>query len=192
VDGNPQGSVAFDPKSQDALLLPDFGGAMGPGEHKVQLVMADGSEMPFSLEVRYHSEKPADSSDCKLTLSTALSNAKVTEGTITEAKVKVANKSQDALPMPVAIIGIPGGLEVRHDQLKELVKSKTVDAYEVRGRDVVLYWRAFKPGQSVDLALSLVAAIPGTYEGPAARAYQYYADEFKTWNPGLKAEITPR
>ena len=32
------------------------------------------------------------------------------------------------LPTPVAIIGIPGGLEVRHDQLKELVKAGTIAA----------------------------------------------------------------
>jgi alpha-2-macroglobulin-like protein len=40
--------------------------------------------------------------------------------------------------------------------------------------------------------LSLVAAIPGTYTGPASRAYLYYTDEFKQWAPGMKVTITPK
>ena len=92
----------------------------------------------------------------------------------------------------LAIVGIPGGLEPRHDQLKELVKSGAVDAYEVLGREVVLYWRELKAGQKVALPLSLVAAVPGTYTAPASRAYLYYTDEFKHWLTGLKVTITPR
>jgi hypothetical protein len=42
-----------------------------------------------------------------------------------------------AIPSPVAIVGVPGGLEVRHDQLKALVRSGRIDAYEVIGREVV-------------------------------------------------------
>jgi alpha-2-macroglobulin-like protein len=72
------------------------------------------------------------------------------------------------------------------------VKKGTIDAYEVMGRDVVLYWRGFGAGQKVLVPLSLVAAVPGSYTGPASRAYLYYTDEHKTWAFGLKATITPR
>jgi hypothetical protein len=49
-----------------------------------------------------------------------------------------------------------------------------------------------KPKDRLDLPLSLVAAIPGTYTGPASRAYLYYTDEYKSWTPGLRVNITPR
>jgi len=54
-----------------------------------------------------------------------------------------------------------------HDQLKDLVKEGKIASYEVNGREVVLYWRAFQAEARVTLPLSLVAAIPGTYTGPA-------------------------
>ena len=92
----------------------------------------------------------------------------------------------------MAIVGIPGGLEVRHDQLKELVKSGRIDAYEVIGRQVVLYWRAIKGHDKIDLPLSFVAAVPGTYTGPASRAYLYYTDEYKQWTPGMRVTIEAR
>src|SRR5881397_1463688 len=71
-------------------------------------------------------------------------------------------------------------------------KSGTIDAYEVIGREVVLYWRYLKAKDAFDVPLSLIAAIPGSYTGPASRAYLYYTDEFKNWAPGLKVNITRR
>jgi len=62
---------------------------------------------------------------------------------------------------------------------------------EVMGRNVVLYWRAMQPEARITLPLSLVAAIPGTYTGPASRAYLYYTAEHKQWVDGLKVEIKP-
>jgi len=40
--------------------------------------------------------------------------------------------------------------------------------------------------------ISLVAAIPGRYTGPASRTYLYYTDEHKHWVEGLKVTIKPR
>jgi hypothetical protein len=57
---------------------------------------------------------------------------------------------------------------------------------------VVLYWRALEAEQRVELPISLTAAIPGSYTGPASRAYLYYTDEHKQWVDGLAVEIAPR
>ena len=56
----------------------------------------------------------------------------------------------------------------------------------------MLYWRVLKGKDKFDLPLSLIAAIPGSYTGPASRAYLYYTDEHKTWVPGLAVNIAPR
>ena len=190
VDGRAVGeAVPFTPETQGALKLADISELMTPGKHTIELRMDGGSAMPFSLSVNYYDALPASSDQCKVGLAVALRDAQVTEGTVTEAKVTVTNRSNEAISMPVAIVGIPGGLEVRHDQLKELVKAGTIDAYEVIGREVVLYWRGMKPQATVELPLSLVAAVPGTYTGPASRAYLYYTDEFKQWVSGAKVRI---
>jgi hypothetical protein len=56
---------------------------------------------------------------------------------------------------------------------------------------VVLYWRSLKAEQSISLPISLLAAVPGTYSGPASRAYLYYTDEFKQWVTPLAVQIAP-
>jgi hypothetical protein len=144
------------------------------------------------MSVKYYNGLPDSSDQAKIGLNVSLKDSQVQEGGITEAKVSITNKSDEAIPTPVAIVGIPGGMEVRHDQLKELVKSGKIDAYEVNGREVVLYWRFLKARDKFDLPISLVAAVPGTYTGPASRAYLYYTDEYKNWAPGLQVTIQPR
>jgi alpha-2-macroglobulin-like protein len=193
VDGQPVGSaVPFTATAQEALKLPDVSELLSPGQHKLELRMEGGSELPYSMETVYHALIPASSPETKLTLEATLAKSALTEGEPTEAVVTVSNKTEEQLPTAVAIFGVPGGLEVRHDQLKELVKQKKVDSYEVLGRDVVLYWRGLEPRKRISVPLSLVAAVPGTYTGPASRAYLYYTDEHKTWLDGVKVVIAPR
>ena len=121
-----------------------------------------------------------------------MAQSTVLEGASTDAMVTVLNLADEAVPSPVAIVGIPGGLEPRYDQLKELVKLKKIDSYEVKGRDIVLYWRSLRAKAKLDIPLSLVAAVPGVYKGPASRAYLYYCDEFKHWVDGSKVKIVAK
>jgi uncharacterized protein YfaS (alpha-2-macroglobulin family) len=193
IDGSPVGTaVEFTAETQGVLELPDASAVLRAGKHQVQIQMTGGSQMPYSAAVKYHRLKPASSEACKVHLGVALRDDAVDEGDVTEAAVVVVNRSGETVPMPVAIIGVPGGLEVHHDQLKELVKAGKIAAYEVLGRDVVLYWRALQGEERIELPIRLIAAVPGTYTGPASRAYLYYTDEHKHWTEGLKAEIRPR
>ena len=191
VDGKPLGdAVKFDEKTQGTISLPKLP-ALAAGKHTIEVAMEGGSQMPHSVAARFSRLKPDSAEECKLHLEVTLRDPKMTEGAVTEARVVVVNRTSETVPTPTAIIGLPGGLEVRHDQLKELVKAGTIAAYEVLGREVVLYWRAFQAEARVTLPLSLVAAIPGTYTGPASRAYLYYTHEHKQWVEGLRVEIKP-
>lgn len=193
VEGRPVGEpVRFDSTSREALKLPDVSTLLGPGGRKVELRMEGGAELSYTVEVSYSVLLPNSSPDTTVALEVAMAKRELVEGEPTEARVMVTNRTSSHLPTAVAIFGVPGGMEVRHDQLKELVKRKLVDAFEVRGRDVVLYWRGMEPGKRINVPLSLVATVPGTYTGPASRAYLYYADEHKAWSEGVKVSISPK
>ncbi len=192
VDGKPFGSsVAFDKDSKGAIELPDFSAALVPGSHSLEIEMADGSKMPFAVEVEYNTNLPVSSEMSELQLSSRFSAAEVNEGEPLEMNVVVTVGGKDA-PTPIAVLGIPAGLEVRHDQLKELVGSDRISSYEVIGRELIFYWRALKAGEKRVVPISLTAAIPGTYTGPASRAYLYYTDEHKSWEKGHSVTVHPR
>lgn len=193
VDGQPVGDwQPFTPSTQGSIKLPDISESLTPGNHKLELRMQGGGSMPYSLAVKYNAVTPADSKDCKLDLNVKMAQTKLVEGSSTQASVQVTNKTNEVLPSPMAIVGLPGGMEPRHDQLKELVKKGTIDAYEVMGREVVLYWRTLPAAAKLEVPLSLIAAVPGNYTGPASRTYLYYTDEDKKWVDGVKVEIAAK
>ena len=192
VDGTLVGEVPFDGDAKGAIALPDFAAQMTPGTHEVTVELEGGGAMPVTGAVTWTDTAPASSPKSPVTLETRLLSPELAEGDVTELEATITNVTDAAVPTPIAIIGVPGGLEPRHDQLKELVKAGTIAAYEVRGRDVVLYWRDLGAQKAVRVPVSLLAAVPGTYTGPASRAYLYYGDEHKSWTAGVRVAITPK
>ena len=193
LDGKPIGSwVHFDKSSRGTIELPDLSKNLTSGKHIVEIEMKGGSALPYTFASNYNTLTPKASKKCKVKIAVNLAQSTVLEGASTDAMVTVLNLADEAVPSPVAIVGIPGGLEPRYDQLKELVKLKKIDSYEVKGRDIVLYWRSLRAKAKLDIPLSLVAAVPGVYKGPASRAYLYYCDEFKHWVDGSKVKIVAK
>ncbi len=190
VDGEEVGKVDFTPDTKGDLSLPEFASKLTPGSHTVELRMEGGSEMPYAIDVRYHTPKPANAEGCKVRIETSLSANEIKEGETVDVVATVTNVTKEGQPMTVAIVGLPGGLEPRHDQLKELVKSGAIDCYEVRGREVILYWRCMAPEKVASVRISCIAAVPGRYTGPASSAYLYYTDGDKWWTDGLRASVT--
>ncbi|MFT3712677.1 MAG: alpha-2-macroglobulin family protein [Archangium sp.] len=193
VDGKPLGApVKYDGSTHTELAFTDASELMSPGAHTFELVQTGGGQLPWSVSVKSNRVKPESSPETKVGLEVALSKPALNEGDVVEATARVTNLTDAQLPTVVAIVGVPGGLEPRVDQLKELVKAKSIDAYEIRGRDVVLYWRGMTPKEQRRVPVSLVAAVPGKYVGPASRAYLYYGNEHKVWVAGLGADIAAK
>jgi CO dehydrogenase/acetyl-CoA synthase epsilon subunit len=191
---------ALDPAVSAPLVVnvpaPDHSGdAAGATTHDVSVRLRSGFDLPYVATAEWYDVQPASDDGCALQLTTALAPARVREGETTVATVTVrcrdaaALKGADGVAMSVAIVGVPGGLEARADQLRELRAEGRIDAYELRGREVVLYWRGFAAGSTRVVPLSLLAAVPGTYTGPASRAYVYYTDERKHWAAPMQATV---
>ena len=99
------------------------------------------------------------------------------------------SQSEQGLPMTLIRIGIPGGLTYQTWQLKELVEKKQIDFYETRAREVIVYFRALSPKAKKEIAIDLVANVPGSYTAPASNAYLYYTAEHKVWAPPVKVQV---
>ena len=193
VDGVVVGQVPFSSDQQGPIELPEFSELLlEPGRHAIRLVMTDGSAMPYAVSVEYTTSRPATTEACPVEVETRLATKRIGEGEGTEVEVNIRNRTDQGQPMTLAVVGLPGGLEPRHQKLKELVRAGTVDAYEVNGREVIFYLRDMAPSQTISLRLDCIAAIPGRYEGPASRAYLYYTDEEKRWVGGLSVQIDPK
>ena len=160
-----------------------------PGDNRLLIGLTGDSRIPYTLNVAYCSTKPADHEDCPVRLLTKLAKSKVAQGESVRFVANVSNATDEEQSMTVAILGLPAGLEVRHEQLEELKTARLVDRYETRPREVVCYWRALAPRKTVELNLDLIAAVPGKYTGPASRVYLYYTSDQKCWAEPVAIEI---
>eukprot|EP01117_Protostelium_nocturnum_P005670 TRINITY_DN2049_c0_g1_i3.p1 TRINITY_DN2049_c0_g1~~TRINITY_DN2049_c0_g1_i3.p1 ORF type:complete len:1420 (+),score=454.86 TRINITY_DN2049_c0_g1_i3:93-4352(+) len=185
------GRINISENPSGVLSCQDFGDKIVRGENRITLEMLKGGKFPYSLALDFFALKGDSKDECAVRLQTQLVDSVLKEGKSTEVSVIVQNVTNESLPMTLAVIGIPGGLEPRIDKLKELVKSGTIDYYETLGRRIALYWRYFDANEKKEILLDVVAAVPGTYTGPASNAYLYYTDEYSWWNSGLNVQIDP-
>ncbi|MEM0924502.1 MAG: MG2 domain-containing protein [Planctomycetota bacterium] len=159
-----------------------------------ELRTGGGEPLAFSLELSGRTRKPRSDETCPLTLAVRLPDAAVESemrlGDSVEVGVELRNRTDQGLPMTMAIIGLPGGLEPVIESLEALRDDGQIDFYELRGREVLLYWRNMAPQASRRISLTCLGEIGGSYQGPASRAYLYYTSESKSWCEPLAIRIT--
>lgn len=141
-----------------------------------------------SKDARFHREADVP----ELELRTDLAHSMLREGQSTDMRVVVRNKNAiKGAPMTIAVVGVPAGLQAKPSQLQGLVASGKIDAWEQRGREVILYWRSIPAGASEDVRVQLDAAGVGKFTGPPSRAYLYYDEDIVDYADPVGVTIVP-
>lgn len=145
--------------------------------------------LPFTIGVDYYTSLPPNDAGAKLALQTRLSTNKILRNKPLQLNVKLTNESDEGRPMTMVVVNIPGGTVVSPVQFKELMASRKVDFYEVRGNTIYLYYRQLAPKEEKNIALTLTPLIKGKFNSSASCTYLYYTAEKKEWAKGLDLTI---
>ncbi len=199
VNDNEAARLQFAAGATEALTLelPDAEKVLKPGANAVRVEMTGKNTFPYTLAWMYQTLKPSSAEDCPVRLETKLSQTEVPEGGLVRLNMTLKNVSGKGQGMATVILGLPGGLTVPEDmkQLKQYTRTPEdgsrplVSAFEIRGRELVLYWRDLAPGQKIEVPLDLIGRVPGEYSGPASRGYLYYNADHKHWVEPLRVKI---
>lgn len=176
------------------LDVPNPEAVLKPGERtEVEIVTSAKQPYPFALSYAYTTLTPVSAEKCAVSLNTKLARTTATEGETVPLSVTLENRVKQGHGMAVAVIGLPAGMKVPTDmkQLTDLREKGTISYFELRGREVILYWRELAPEQKVALSIDLVCDVPGVYRGPASRGYLYYDADHKHWVEPLAVTIAP-
>lgn len=170
------------------IEIPNADETFKPGPTEIRVETTAKQPYPVSVAWSCRTRQPASSANCAVKLTTKLDAVEVAEGAPVQLDVVLENLTDRGQGMAVAVIGLPAGLKLPEDakELKALCDSPadgeaTVSYWELRGRELVLYWRGLAPKQRIALKLSLIAYVPGEFRGPASRAYLYYDPDHKHW-----------
>ncbi len=159
----------------------------------VEIVTEAKHPYPFALSYTYTTLTPASAEKCAVKLETKLGRNEATEGETVPLTVSLQNLQKQGQGMAVAIVGLPAGMKVPTDmkQLTELREKGIISFFEMRGRELILYWRELAPEQKIDVNLELICEVPGQYRGPASRGYLYYNADHKHWVEPVAMRIQP-
>lgn len=181
------------------LALTDAEKHLKPGKNQVKLeITGDKNIFPCTIAWEYRTLQPVNPERVPVKVVTALDRTEVGEGESVRLTVKLENTEKKGQGMAVAVIGLPGGLTLPEDlkQLKEHATLRNngterglISAFEIRGRELVLYWRDLAPEQKIEVPMDLICRVPGEYRGPASRAYLYYNADLKYWVEPLQVSI---
>jgi hypothetical protein len=183
------------------LELKDAEKMLKPGKNSLRVEVTGKNAFPYTATWTYRSLKPASADNCPMKLTTHLERETASEGETVRLTVQVENKSGKGQGMTVAVVGLPAGLTLPEDmkQLKDMARLREdgtkrgdIDAWETRGRELVLYWRDLAPDKNIEVNVQLICRVPGEYQGPASRAYLYYNADIKCWVEPLKIAISPK
>jgi hypothetical protein len=190
VNGKKAGEIAFDKGRKDPLVFDDMAAQLRPGKNDIELRLDSQTPLPYSVGISYRTPQPASSPEAQVRVATRLARDRVPLGEGVRMKVSVENTAESGIPMTLARVGIPGGLAFQTWQLDELKDKGVIDFFETREREVVLYFRSLAPKAVKEIDLDLLARVPGTFVGPASRAYLYYTDEHEHWVPPVQIAVT--
>ncbi|MDA1265620.1 MAG: hypothetical protein O2816_11125, partial [Planctomycetota bacterium] len=179
----------FEAGRKGAIQLDAIGEFLSPGAHRVRLEVTGGNAFPFAFDLEYYAQTPASDPNCVIGLETELSTSVLREGESVALVATLTNRTDEGQPMTLAMLGLPAGLEVSHEVLDALKEAERFDIWELRGREIILYWRDLAPGETREVTIDLIGRIPGTTTGPASRAYLYYTPDAKTWSTPLEVEV---
>ena len=189
INGVNAGSFAYDAGHRDAIVFEDLGDFFASGANTIELLLDGKDPLPYSVAVEYRSTLPASSPETVVDLETHLASQTVAMGENVRLTATVRNRTDEGQPMTLARVGLPGGLQAQTWQLEDLRDRGVIDFYETGAREVVLYFRDMEPEELRSVPIDLVAAVPGTYTGPASSAYLYYTNEHKDWAEPLRVTI---
>jgi hypothetical protein len=203
VADKPIAKLDFPADAREALEIrvPNAEEVLKPGKNTVRVEITGQNTFPYTLTWSYQTLKPASDPDCPVQLTTSLDRTKATEGETVTLNVAVENPSDAERSMVVAVIGLPAGLTLPEDlkQLKEHAQAREngskpgrISYFEIRGRELILYWRGMGPKQKLEVPVELICRVPGEYRGPASRAYMYYNADHKHWVKPLAVTIAAK
>jgi hypothetical protein len=192
VNGAPAGTLAYEADQTAPLVLDGLADVLKAGTNRIVLRHEGGEPLPYTVDVRWTALEPTSAPGAELRLTTALDRAVAPMGETVRLTARLENRTGKVVPSPIARIGLPAGLEPQLWQLKELQERGVVAFYETRPREVTLYWDGQHGDEVHEVNLDLLAAVPGTFTGPASSAWPYYDDDERSWAKGLRATVTPR
>lgn len=145
--------------------------------YQLRLAEPSQSGAGFQVTFRYHvDEKTPAEPDAldPLSVDITYDRRRLQVDETVSAVATITNNMNEAAPMVILDLPIPGGFAIQPGELAELVGSQKIARYQITPRKAIVYLRELKPGATLELNYRLKATMPVKVAVPDGQAYEYY------------------
>ena len=152
------------------------------GKNKIRLLGDSLGSVHTELEVcNFFKTALPVSTDEDLKLKVNYTSNKVKLGDIVNFKIEITNTSNAILPQTIAIVPLPGGVNILTSELLNLKKQGYFDYFEVVDGKIILYFEEINSLQKINFNLPLICELKGQFETSASVIYKYYRAQQKSY-----------
>lgn len=185
ANGQSAGVVTVTPANSDVLQLVDLTHLIRTGENSVSLEILGEGNIMYSVVSSYwlpRENNPYEQNG-PLTISVTYDKTQLEVDDIVTATVTITNVTDATARMVLVDIGMPPGFDLVPDMLREAVADRTLQRYELAGRQLILYIERIDPGDYI-IQYQMQARFPmNGSSGPATVANYYEPESGSTQGP---------
>ncbi len=186
VNGQPVHRFTIDADNQDLMQQVDLKRwTQTSGAHQVDLRFSGQGSLLYQIVGRYYmpwaARKTSDGAGAEpLSIKVDYDRTRLAQDDIATAKVTVRNNQNLNAELVMVDLGIPPGFEPLAEDLQELMGMNAgqqgghVTKFTITGKQVILYFDAFKARQTVSFNFRLKAKYPLKAKTVSSRVYEYY------------------
>jgi len=176
VDGSTFTTLALTSDQSDVMTTVDLSSLATTGSHDVTLTFAGTGKVSYNLVAQYNVpwvSSPAPATG-PLSLSVSYDKTSLMLNETATATVVVRNNTPNVQNMIMVTLGLPPGFQVATGDLDQYQASKVLSAYEITGKQLMLYLSSLAASGTQTFKYRLQATMPVTASDGGAQAYLYY------------------
>ena len=192
VDGASFTTVPLTADQADVMTTVDMSTLATTGNHAVTLTFVGTGKVSYNLVAQYNvpwASAPGTPSG-PLSVSVSYDKTSLVLNETATATVIVKNNTVNAQNMIMVTLGLPPGFQVATDDLDAYKTSKVLSAYEITGKQLMLYLSALPASGSQTFKYRLQATMPVTASDGGAEVYLYYQPKQRSAAAAVTLQVT--
>ncbi len=190
VDERVGASVELTEENREVAEVLDLTRLIGQQSHVVRVGFQGEGECAFDLVATHYvpwSLEPPPAGPA-LEIETSFDKTELEEKDLVTQTVRVTNRTDRPAKMVLVDLGLPPGFSPQTPDLEGLV-GKTIQKYELTGRQVIVYLERLGESEEVSFSYRLKARFPMRASSGVCRVYEYYNPEDGTVSPPVQLTV---
>jgi uncharacterized protein YfaS (alpha-2-macroglobulin family) len=187
INGENATELVIDNTNDEILQIVDLKKWTTPGNNKVEIAIKGEGSMFYQIVGRYYlpytdahvAEKEP------LTIEVEYDKTELAQNDIVTCSVSVTNNRPAAAKMIIVDLGMPPGFTLMSEDFTKLVQNKTIQKFDVTGRQIIVYLDEIGADKTINLSYRLMAKYPLKAKTSKSTVYEYY-------DPSVRNESAPQ